>query len=246
MRDGEQIVIDGKAKQVAELLKGKLADRHIGEILAKALNNIGPNKGTGSYHIEQIDKHNRVISFEKRIEYFAKLFNFLKENDHTSDNVNISEHDSAWFYETKLHSRGKLRKVIAISNMMGGASHIFIKEEYFIGEEDYSKYYIVRAYDNPDRFFKEDCKRKSIRTLMNSGKLRLFEDGYADGDRRISFDSYEASGYDPRRIEHDYEQCVLKYSCEDNTFITRSYFNLSRQCENALMQLESAYWMRTE
>ncbi len=246
MKDEDQTVIDSKALQVAELLRDKIGDRHIGQILAKALDNIGPGKGTASYFIEQIDKHNRVISFEKRMEYFGKLFNWLKENEHTKDNYNISEHDSAWYYETKLHCQGKLRKVVAISNMMGGASHIFIKNEQHIGDEDWSTYYIVRAYDNPDRFFKEDCKRKSIKTLMKSGKLRLFEDGYADGERRISFDSYAAGGYDTRRIEHDYERCILKYDCRDNMIITRSYFSLSRQCENALMQLESAYLMRIE
>lgn len=243
----EDKLIADKVNQITSLLKDKKTDCQIGEILAKALDNVNPEKGMLSYYLAQIDIHSRIISFEKHIEFFDKLYAFLKEHHHTKSYPNISEHDSAWIHEYQTGTRGKVRKVIAISNMMGSSSHAFIKEEYFIGEENYSVYYIARAYDCPDKdeFFK-DCGRKSLRTLMKSGKLQYFEENYANGKSRPSFDDYESFKFSLDKLRHDYERVVLRYECQHPSCGLHYYFNSSKCCEFALGQLESAYWMRTE
>jgi len=254
MKDDDDIYIEEKAKQVAELLKDAEGKSHIhtGQILVKALASIKEGDGMVNYHLEDMDRHARNAAFETRMHFFDKLWNFLHENGHNRDNPNISEHDSAWchsFYQgsrkTYSDDDGK-RKVIVISNMMGGASHFFVKAEHIIGDEDWSIYYIVRIWDDPERFFKEDSKRQSLRTLVKNGKLTLFNDHYADGDRKKSWQDYEEEGYNPKMYEHDYERCVLKYDNHRPDSVLRNYFTLGRQCENALGQLESAFWMRTE
>ncbi len=244
MKDKTEKLIDEKIEQISNILKCKDTDRYIGQIIALALDKVSPEKGMGNYHLEQIDIHNRAIAFEKRMEFFDRLFDFLRENNHTKDNPNISEHDSAWTYKYNT-KRGKIRKVIAISNMMGSRSHLFIKEEQYIGDEDWSRYYIVRAFDNPDKFYKE-CGRKSLKTLAQNGKLNFFIENYADGDRRLSFDSYESGLHDYNLFSYDYERCVLRYDCNDRHRSIHNYFNTGKSCEYALGQLESAYWMRTE
>jgi len=246
MRENVEKLVDEKIKQISAILKCKDTDLHIGQIIAAALDKVNPEKGMGNYYLSQIDIHNRALAFEKRIEFFDKLFDFLEENKHTKDNTNISEHDSAWFYKYDNYSTGKVRKVIAINNMMGSFSCIFIKEEYFIGEEDWSKYFIVRAYDKPDEFFKEDCGRKSIKTLMKNGKLSFFEQNYANEDTRLSFDYYEGFDHDSRKFQNDYEKIILRYDCDDSRCSTYYYFNSAKSCEYVLGQLESAYWMRIE
>jgi hypothetical protein len=252
MRDEDDIIIDEKAKQIAELLKdakGK-SDVHTGQILVKALASIVEGGGMVNYHLEDMDRHARAVGFESRKHFFDKLYDFLHDNKHNKDNPNISEHDSAWVHRYSRedmggYKRGDSRKVIVISNMMGGASHFFLKDEQMIGDEDWSTYYIVRIWDDPERFFREDSKRKSLKTLVNNGKLTFFNDNYADGDRKKSWQDYEKEGYSPKMYEHDYERCILKYDCNRPWSITRHYFTLSRHFENALMQLESAFWMRT-
>ncbi len=245
MEEDMDTLVEEKIEQIAAILKDKRTDIRVGRILAKALDKVSPEKGMLSYQLEQIDIYARKISFLKRIEYFGKLFDWLEENGHDKDNSHISEHDSAWFHKYDSHSTGgKIRKVIAISNMMGSQSFIFIKEEYFIGEDDYSKYYICRAYNNPDEFFKE-CGRKSIRTLAKGYELTSFEDNYADENRRWSFDKYEGFAHDTRKLTHDYERVVMRYDAHHSSMCYH-YFNTSKSCEYALGQLESAFWMRTE
>lgn len=244
MNEDTDKLVEEKIEQIAAILNDKVVDIRVGKILAYALDKVTPEKGMLSYQLEQIDIYARKISFLKRIEYFGKLFDWLEENGHDKDNSHISEHDSAWFYRYKNHTKNSVRKVIAISNMMGSHSYVFIKEEYFIGEEDYSKYYICRAYDNPDEFFK-DCGRKSIRTLAKGYKLTFFEDNYADEDRRWSFDKYESFRHDTDKLRNDYERVVMRYDAHYSSMCNH-YFNSLKSCEYALGQLESAFWMRTE
>lgn len=253
MKDEDEIRVDEKAKLIAELLKddkGK-SDMHTGQIVVQAIASLKEGNGMINYHLEDMDKHARAVGFESRKHFFDKLFDFLHDNKHNKDNPNISEHDSAWVHsysgeDSPFNAKDDSRKVIVISNMMGGASHLFVKDEHIIGDEDWSIYYIVRIWDDPERFYREDSKRKSLRTLVKNGKLTFFNDQYADGNRKKSWQDYEKEGYAPKMYEYDYERCILKYDCRDNMFITRSYFSLARHCENALGQLESAFWMRTE
>ena len=244
MIDDTEKLVNEKIEQISIILKGKDTDRYIDQIIALALDKVSPEKGMGNYHLEQIDIHNRAIAFEKRMEFFDKLFDFLRENNHTKHNVSISEHDSAWTYRYNT-KHGKTRKVIAINNMMGSRSHLFIKEEQYIGDEDWSKYYIIRAFDSPNEFYKE-CGRKSLKTLAQNGKINFFIDNYADGDRRLSFDSYESGLHDSKLFYRDYENCILRYDCSDRHSSIHNYFNSGKSCEYALGQLESAYWMRIE
>lgn len=247
MKDKEQIAIDKKAEKITALLKDEKGQStiHLGQILAKALGGLKEEKGMINYYLEQIDKHARNIAFGQRIEFFDKLWNFLHENGHNRDNPTISEHDSAWCHSFAGRYGDGKRKVVVIDNMMGSVSNFFVKEEHIIGDEDWSKYYIVRFWNEPDSFFK-DCGRKSIRTLAKEGKLIIFEDDYADGERRKSWQYYEKEGYNPKTYEHDWENCILEYDCRWSTHITRSYFTMPRLCESALSRLESAYWMRVE
>jgi hypothetical protein len=253
LKDEDEIRVDEKAKLIADLLKddkGK-SDMHTGQILVKALASIKEGGGMVNYHLEDMDRHARAVGFESRMHFFDKLFDWLHENKHNQENPHTSEHDFAWVHsysgeDSPFHTKGDSRKVIVISNMMGGASHFFVKDEHIIGDEDWSTYYIVRIWDDPERFFREDSKRKSLRTLVKNGKLTYFNDQYADGDRKKSWQQYAEEGYSPKMYEHDYERCILKYDCHRPESITRHYFTLGRHCENALMQLESAFWMRTE
>ena len=252
MRDEDDIFIEETAKKVAELLKDKKGKSHVhtGKILVQAIASLREGHGMINYHLEDMDRYARNRAFESRMHFFDKLYDWLHENKHNRDNPHTSEHDFAWVHrysreDMSTYKKGDSRKVIVISNMMGGASHFFLKDEHMIGDEDWSVYYIVRIWDEPDRFFK-DCGRKSIRTLVKKGKLTFFEDNYSDGDRRKSWQDYEKDGYAPKLYEHDYERCILKYDCHRPDGVLRHYFTLGRQCENALMQLESAFWMRTE
>jgi len=253
MKDEDDIYIDEKAKQIAELLKDAKGKSHVhtGKILVQAIASLKEGHGMINYHLEDMDRYARNRAFESRMHFFDKLFDWLHDNKHNKDNPHISEHDSAWVHSysgesMSTYKKGDCRKVIVISNMMGGASHFFMKHEHIIGDEDWSVYYIVRIWDDPERFFREDSKRKSLKTLVKNGKLTFFNDNYADGDRKKSWQDYEAEGYKPKMYEHDYERCILKYDCHRPDSGLRYYFTLGRHCENALGQLESAFWMRTE